>query len=47
MKNIFPKTQKIGRVWCNPYNGWLYEYKKSYTPSGVKIKGWVCIEVNK
>ena len=46
MKNIFPKKQKIGMVWCNPYNGYLYKYKRSFTPSGVEIKGWVCVEVN-
>tara|TARA_R100001463_G_scaffold2890_2_gene11960 strand:+ start:1282 stop:1410 length:129 start_codon:yes stop_codon:yes gene_type:complete len=37
MKNIFPVTERIGKVWRNPYNGWLYEYKG-------KIKGWVCIK---
>ena len=33
-KNIFPKTKRIGKVWTNPYTGWLYQYK---------TEGWICI----
>ena len=33
-KNIFPKTNKIGKIWTNPHTGWLYQYK---------AEGWKCI----
>ena len=33
-KNIFTKTNKIGKIWTNPYTCWLYEYK---------AEGWICI----
>tara|TARA_R100000322_G_scaffold119380_1_gene77233 strand:- start:277 stop:417 length:141 start_codon:yes stop_codon:yes gene_type:complete len=33
-KNIFPITKEIGRIWTNPYTGWLYKYK---------AEGWICI----
>ena len=49
-KDIFPEPawrwqqinnswEKVGKVWTNPYTGWLYEYK--FAEGWICIRGWI------